>query len=107
MFYSLRPASVLEKRFGQIGRPLAFCPFANGETVHFIWRHGLFDSAEVRAFDWGAPKPLGREASELEPGASLTGLTAFVANDPSVDGHIRLWEVSNLVLTKRAGDEPN
>jgi hypothetical protein len=38
--------------------------------------------------------------SELKAGGSLSGFTAIGANDPLRDGRIRLWEVSNLVLTK-------
>jgi hypothetical protein len=103
LFYSLEPASALEKKFQRIGMPMVYNRFANGETIHLIGRHIPFDTAAFRALNWNKspPKPLSRAMDELEPGASLFGLTAFVANDPFVDGHIRLVEVSNVVVTKR------
>ena len=102
LFYSLEPVSALEERFQRIGTPMVYNRFENGETVHFIGRHVSFDTGAFLAQDWtkAAPKPLSRAMSELEPGASLSGLTAFIANDPLVDGHIRLIEASNIVVTK-------
>jgi hypothetical protein len=103
LFYSLEPATSLEERFQRIGMPMVYNQFANGETVHFIGWQIAFDSGAFLAQDWTktSPRPLSRAVDELEPGASLSGLTAFIANDPSVDGHIRLVEASNLGITKR------
>ena len=83
--------------------PMVYNQFANGETVHFIARQVPFDTSAFLAQDWTktAPKPLSRAMDELGPGASLSGLTAFIANDPLVDGQIRLVEASNVVVSKR------
>jgi hypothetical protein len=103
LFYSLEPAIALEQKFQQIGVPIVYKECSNGETIHFIGRRISFDSAAFRAHDWNktAPRPLSRAAGELEPGASLSGLTAVIANDPLVDGYIRLIEASNCVVSKR------
>jgi hypothetical protein len=106
LFYSLEPASALEERFQRIGMPMVYNRFANGETVHFIGRQVPFDTGAFLAQDWTktSPRPLSRAVDELEPGASLSGLTAFIADDPLVDGHIRLVEASNVAITKGAAD---
>ena len=105
LFYSLEPASALEERFQRIGMPLVYNQLENGETVHFIWRPVSFDTGAFLAQDWTktSPQPLSRAVNELAPGASLSGLTAFIANEPAIDGHIRLAEVSNAAITKRTG----
>jgi hypothetical protein len=101
LFYSLRSASSLEKKFQQIGNPLVYNKFANGETVHFICRQAPFDTVGFHAH-WNktAPRWLSGALDDLKSAASVSGLTAIIANDPSLDGHIRLWEVSNVTFTK-------
>lgn len=103
LFYSLEAARDLEKQFKQIAMPIAYCQFANGETVNFVVRQVSFDTvAFLKQQDWNKARfrPLSRAMGELEAGGSLTGLTAFISNNPYVDGRIHLVEASNLDLIK-------
>ena len=78
----------------------------NGEIVHFVGRVIPFDTPAFAARNWGSPSPLSGEIGQLQPGASLTGLTAIGWNDPHAEGCIQFLEASNAMLTKGAEPAP-
>jgi hypothetical protein len=88
---------MVPSRFLQIGNSMS----ATGETFHFLVTEVVFD-AEFIAQDLKkiSLQSLSNEPGQMEPGASLSGLTAIIANDPFADGHIRLWEASRITFTR-------
>ena len=103
LYYSLESASSLEDRFKRICKPMIYNKLDTGEIVHFVYRVVPFDTPTFLARGWGRPSPLSGDIGQLQPGASLTGLTVIVWNDPHADRCIQFLEASNAMLSKAAG----
>ena len=103
ILYSFEPASSLEERLLHKCCPMIHNQLDNGEIIHFVGRVIPFDAPAFAARNWGNPSPLSGEIGQLQPGASLMGLTAIGWNDPHAEGRIEFLEASNAMLSMAAG----
>ena len=103
LLYSIEDASSLEESLENICTPMINNKVNTGETISFVHRAVPFNAAKFLSSKWGTPLPFSDEIEKLPPGASLEGLSMIKTNDPKVEGYIRLWDVSNVTLSKGTG----
>jgi hypothetical protein len=67
-----------------------------------VARQTPFDTSAIREFDWNynPPRALSEIIDKLQSGASISGLSAILPNDPDAEGYIRLMEISGFTFTK-------
>lgn len=102
-FYTRETPGRAMLRFRGVALPIITTDLGNGETVVIAARMAPFDVAPIAALRARRFQSLSPVVDQMSEGEALEGLSAFLVNDPDIDGRLQVVVVGGLSLVRNGG----
>ena len=99
-FYSREPASILEPKLLEIGKPIFRTELSTGESVSLVMREAPFDPTVIPHSEQFNMTPGYVLDPDFPVGVTMQDLTAALWNAPKDGEPLRIIEISGLTVTR-------